>query len=179
MTGHPSSTPVNFENLFDALDPAVTPKWKQLAEVVRVDEDLIDEIFTNNNGIDEECLKDILKVWLKKSSPTWKSVADAVQKTGEDQLAESLYHKCKTHHSVFVLTLEFRASWVSGLNCIAACVFYLNFIEGAHFLVYLCPCFFFFLNLSVQTLSFHVLYVDAQPLLQHFTWCDCQSLYSD
>lgn len=98
MTGHPSSTPVNFENLFDALHPAVTPKWKQLAEVLRVDEDLIDEIFTNNNGIDEECLKDILDVWLKKSSPTWKGVADALQRIGEDQLAESLYVKCKTHY---------------------------------------------------------------------------------
>ena len=95
VTVHPPSTPVNLENLFDTLHPAVTPKWKQLAEVLGVDEDLIDEIFTNNNGMDEECLKDILEIWLKKSSPTWKSVADVAQKIGEDQLAESLYHKRK------------------------------------------------------------------------------------
>ena len=108
MTGHPPSTPVNKENLLDALHPAVTPKWRQLAEVVGVDEDLIDEIFTNNNGIDEECLKDILDVWLKKSSPTWKGVADALQRIGEDKLAESLYHKRKTHHSNCVYLTNLR-----------------------------------------------------------------------
>ena len=123
VTGHPPSTPVNFENLFDALHPAVTPKWKQLAEVVRVDEYLIDEIFTNNNGIDEECLKDTLDVWLKKSSPTWKGVADAAQKTGENQLAESLYHKRKT--DCVHLILEFRASliqWIE-LHCCMCVLF--------------------------------------------------------
>lgn len=120
MTVHLPSTPVNLENLLDALHPAMTPKWQQLAEVLGVDEDLMDEIFTNNSGMDEECLKDILEVWLKKSSPTWKSVADVAQKIGEDQLAESLYHKRKIHHSDCVrLTLEFRASlgeWIE-LHC--------------------------------------------------------------
>ena len=126
MTGNPPSTPVNSENLFDALHPAVTPKWQQLAKMLGVDEDLTDEIFTNNNGIDEECLKDILDVWLKKSSPTWKGVADALQRIGEDQLTESLYHKRKTHHSNYVyLTLEFRAllsQWI-GLHCCMCVLF--------------------------------------------------------
>ena len=101
----------------------MTPKWKQLAEVLGVDEDLIDEIFTNNNGIDEECLKDILDVWLKKSTPTWKGVADAAQKTGENQLAESLYHKRKT--DCVCLTLEFRAllgQWIELHCCIIVLV---------------------------------------------------------
>ena len=38
MTDHPSSIPVNLDNLFTALYPAVTPKWQQLVEVVGVDE---------------------------------------------------------------------------------------------------------------------------------------------
>lgn len=59
-----------------------------------MDEDLTDEIFTNNET-DEECLKDILEVWLEISSPTWEGVADALHKIGEDQLAESLYVKRK------------------------------------------------------------------------------------
>ena len=100
---HPPSTHVDVENLFGALHPAVTPKWKQLVKVLKVDEDLIDEIF-NNNEMDEECLKDILKnilkdilkVWIKNSSPTWKNVTDVLWKFGEDQLAESLYVKRKT-----------------------------------------------------------------------------------
>ena len=98
---HPPSTPVDVENLFGALHPAVTPKWKHLLKVLEVDGDLIDEIFSNE--MDEECLKDILKnilknilkVWIKNPS-TWKNVTDVLRKFGEDQLAESLYVKRKT-----------------------------------------------------------------------------------
>ena len=97
MTVHPPSIPVNLENLLDVLHPAVTSKWQQLGKVLGVDEDFIDIIFTNNE-IDEECLKEILEVWIKKSSPTWKDVADALRKTGETQLAESLYLKRKKFH---------------------------------------------------------------------------------
>ena len=98
VTGYPPSTPVNLENLFDALHPTVTPKWKLLGQVLGVDEDHIDEIFTDGET-DEECLKNVLEVWIKKSSPTWKEVADTVQKIGENKLAESLYIQCKTHYS--------------------------------------------------------------------------------
>ena len=97
MTDYPTPNPqssINLDSLFAVLHPAVTSKWQRLAEVLGMDEDLTDEIFTNNET-EEECLKDILDVWLKKSSPTWEGVADAVQKNGEDQLAESLYVKCK------------------------------------------------------------------------------------
>lgn len=119
-TVHPPSTPVNLENLLSGLHPAVTPKWQQLAEVLGVDEDLIDEIFTNSNGMDVECLNDILKIWLKKSSLTWKCVADALHKIGEDQLAESSYLKCKTHHSDCVCLTNLEHRCMSGLKCIAA-----------------------------------------------------------
>ena len=74
----------------------MTHNWKKLGESLGVDEDFIDEIYTIET--DEECLKKILKVWIKKSSPTWKEVADALQTIGENKLAESLYIKCKTHH---------------------------------------------------------------------------------
>ena len=73
----------------------MTHNWKKLGESLGVDEDFIDEIYTIET--DEECLKKILKVWIKKSSPTWKEVADALQTIGENKLAESLYIKCKTH----------------------------------------------------------------------------------
>ena len=71
----------------------MTPKWKQLGEVIGIDDDLLDEIFTNNER-DEECLRAVLEVWMKKS-PTWGTVADSVQMIGEEQLAGSLYLKCK------------------------------------------------------------------------------------
>ena len=71
----------------------MTPKWKQLGEVIGIDDDLLDEIFTNNER-NEECLRAVLEVWMKKS-PTWRAVADSARKIGEEQLAGSLYLKCK------------------------------------------------------------------------------------
>ena len=105
MTDHPSVTQpslINQENLLDALHPAITHKWKQLGESLAIDEDHWDEIFTNGET-DEECLKEILDVWIKKSSPTWKEVADTVQMIGENKLAESLYTECKMKKHVFFL----------------------------------------------------------------------------
>ena len=72
----------------------MTSKWQQLGVALGMDEDLVDEIWTNNNGIDEECLKNFLDMWVKKS-PTWNDVTNALQKIGEDELAGSLYVKCK------------------------------------------------------------------------------------
>lgn len=97
--GHTSNKPlprqqssISLDILFSELY-SVVPKWKQLAEVIGIDEDLVDEIFTNNES-DEECLRAVLEVWMKKS-PTWRTVTDSLHKIGEDQLAGSLYLKCK------------------------------------------------------------------------------------
>ena len=52
-----------------------------------MDEDLVDEIFTNNET-DEECIKAMLEVWLQKSlNPSWKDVTDALSKIGKNQLS--------------------------------------------------------------------------------------------
>ena len=105
MTDHPpfiQPSSINKENLFAALHPAITPKWNEFGESLGINENLIDEIYTNSET-DEECLKEILDVWIKKSSLTWKEVADSLKTIGENKLAESLYIKCKLHCSVFVL----------------------------------------------------------------------------
>ena len=48
-----------------------------------MDEDLLDEIYVNNET-DEECLKVLLEVWLQKSTnPTWINVTDALAKIGK------------------------------------------------------------------------------------------------
>ena len=107
VTNHPPLTQpssINPENLFAALHPAMTHKWNEFGESLGINEDLIDEIYTNSET-DEECLKEILDVWIKKSSPTWKEVADSLKSIGEKKLAESLYIKRKLHYSVFVLSL--------------------------------------------------------------------------
>jgi len=77
-------------------------KWQQLGEMLGMDEDLLDEIYTNHE-MDEVCLRDMLETWFKKSvSPTWRAVTDALQKIGESQLAESLYLKCEQLYCFYV-----------------------------------------------------------------------------
>ena len=77
------------ETLFTKLHPTVTPRWMKLGEQLGMDEDLLDEIYVNNET-DEECLRVLLEVWLQKSTnPTWKNVTDAVAKIGKNWLPES------------------------------------------------------------------------------------------
>ena len=72
------------EILFTKLHPTVTPKWQKLGELLGMDEDLLDEIYVNNES-NEECLRVLLEVWLQKSTnPTWKSVTNALAKIGKN-----------------------------------------------------------------------------------------------
>ena len=41
----------------------VAPKWKSLGEALSLDEDILDEIYTNNET-DEDCLRDMLERYL-------------------------------------------------------------------------------------------------------------------
>jgi len=60
-----------------------------------MDEDLLDEIFTNN-ATDAECLRAALKQWLQ-IHPACEDLSDALQKIGESQLAELLHPTCKIY----------------------------------------------------------------------------------
>jgi len=60
-----------------------------------MDEDLLDEIFTNN-ATDDECLRAALEQWLK-IHPACEDLSDALQKIGESQLAELLHPACKIY----------------------------------------------------------------------------------
>ena len=87
------SRPLTLETLFTELHLTVTDQWKKLGELLKIDEDLLDEIFTVNET-DEECLKAILEVWLQKSTNlTWKDVTHALKELGNVELAESLCHR--------------------------------------------------------------------------------------
>lgn len=70
-----------------------------------MNKDLIQEIL-NNNQRDEECLKGILNMLLKKPSRTRQDLADALREIGKEKLAESLYVKCKTHHLFLVFICQ-------------------------------------------------------------------------
>ena len=84
----------------------MTPKWQELGQQLGIDEDLLDEIYTNNQR-DEECLRAILEVWLQISmNPKWSDVTDAILKIGKDHLALS----CKIGNSDLGLSLSSKVS---------------------------------------------------------------------
>ena len=61
-------------------------KWKEFGEALSVDEDDIDEIFTNNDT-DESCLCDLLDRFVTVHH-NWVDVEGALRKMGEEHLAE-------------------------------------------------------------------------------------------
>ena len=89
------SRPLTLETVFTELHPTVVEQWQKLGELLAMDEDLLDEIFTNNET-NEDCLKAVLEVWLQKSTNlTWTDVTHALKELGNVELAESLYHRSR------------------------------------------------------------------------------------
>ena len=66
------------------LNSAVSPKWQKLGELLEINEDKLDKIFTMN----EDYLRAVLELRLQNLKRS--DMADAFSKTGKDSLAESL-----------------------------------------------------------------------------------------
>ena len=64
----------------------VAGRWKEIAEGLEFDEDLIDEIDTNND-MDEGCLQVCVEMWVSKLKPSWKKLSHALKELGEVELA--------------------------------------------------------------------------------------------
>ena len=66
---------------------AVAGLWKAIAEGLGFDEDMIDEIFTNDNT-DEACLQNCLEQWINKLDPTWEKLSRVLSDVGQESLAQ-------------------------------------------------------------------------------------------
>ena len=77
-----SSNPVPFtlEHLLPELMPH-TSKWQSLGEALSLDEDQLDEIYTNNET-DEACLQEMLEHYLLRSdmNHSWEEIETALEK---------------------------------------------------------------------------------------------------
>ena len=49
-------------------------RWKEIAGALGFDEDLIDEIDTNNET-DEACLQDCVEKWVSRMRPSWEQLS--------------------------------------------------------------------------------------------------------
>lgn len=72
----------------------VASKWQALGEALSLDEDRLDEIYTNNEA-DEACLHEMLEHYMMRTDlqHSWEEVATALKKIGEEttvKLAEAI-----------------------------------------------------------------------------------------
>ena len=75
-----SSVPFTLEHVLPELLPYAL-KWKLLGEALSLDEDLLDEIFTNNET-DEDCLHNMLEMYMARSGfiHSWDEIQAALKK---------------------------------------------------------------------------------------------------
>ena len=87
----PVRMPFTVDNLFDQLWP-LHDKWQKLGDVMSLSEDLLDEIFTNNED-DESCLREILELYMKVGDRqhTWDEIHSFVKAVGDENLADKIY----------------------------------------------------------------------------------------
>ena len=61
----------------------VAVRWKEIAEGLEFDEDLID----TNNDMDEGCLQVCVEMWVFKLQPSWEKLSHALRELEEVELA--------------------------------------------------------------------------------------------
>ena len=93
----PEQTPVPFglEHLLATLiSMGVVFRWKDLGEALSLDEDIIDEIFTNNET-DEECLRDMLERYLMRldKKHSWEEIHMTLKRIEERESTQSEYNE--------------------------------------------------------------------------------------
>ena len=94
---------MTIENLILWLLPVVT-KWKEVGEALSLDEDYLDEIFTNNET-DEECLQAMLELYFNNSDfdHSWKEIERAVVTVREVEGEVHNSSVISTHRGMFVI----------------------------------------------------------------------------
>ena len=80
----PTPKPVTLEHLLPELLPCAS-KWQSLGAALSLDEDQLDEIFTNNET-DEACLEVMLEQYMARScfNHSWEEIQKALKQIGEE-----------------------------------------------------------------------------------------------
>ena len=75
----------------ESLGTRLASKRQSLGEALSLDEDRLDEIFTNNET-DEACLQEMLELYMARSDLNhgWEEVQKALKKIGEDSAVDQL-----------------------------------------------------------------------------------------
>ena len=67
-------------------------KWHNLGVMLEIDNGELSKVQSNNAGNSDDCLREMLKIWLKKvdPKPSWSSMAEALDDLREQSLAERI-----------------------------------------------------------------------------------------
>ena len=72
----------------------VSGQWKEFAECVEIDEDWIDQIYTNNEN-DLMCFDNVVDIWVQRMAPTWKKLSLILRALGRNDLADKAWNDGK------------------------------------------------------------------------------------
>ena len=83
------------KDLLKELCSKVAHKWENIGVMLEIEEGLLSKVKEDNKGDSSGCLREMFKIWLKKTDPppAWLAVINALEDLGEHQLAESLSKK--------------------------------------------------------------------------------------
>ena len=73
----------------------VDSKWQNIGIFLEVDPHRLESIKTAEHHDTQNCLREMLQIWLKKinPSPSWSAITDALEYLGEEQLAHDLRYR--------------------------------------------------------------------------------------
>ena len=95
---------LDLDSLLIQLKPAVTDQWYQFGEAIGVKKDLLDKCAQYSP---EENMVEILDNWLRnhEGQPTWKEVADGLDKIGLCSLAADIRNVYKTGVYIIIIII--------------------------------------------------------------------------
>ena len=79
-------------DLLKELFGTVASNWENIGILLGIDDGLLSKIKADNHGESGNCLREMLRVWLKKVDPppSWNLLVDTLKSLGEEKLAEEL-----------------------------------------------------------------------------------------
>jgi hypothetical protein len=78
--------------LLTELYNTVADKWENIGIMLVIEEGQLNKVKSDNAGNSGNCLREMLKIWLKRvdPKPSWPSMAEALEVLEEQSLAEHI-----------------------------------------------------------------------------------------
>ena len=73
----------------------IAKKWEDIGIQLDIDDDVLVKVKSDNHGESKNCLREMLRIWVKKvdPQPSWTNLAEALKVLEEDELAQRLKDK--------------------------------------------------------------------------------------